>query len=112
MLHKKSADFIPLSPADISAIRLDLALSPAEAGRIFGGGPKAFHKYENGSIKPSQALCRLLLVAHMRPSILELLRGRLALDHAGIERRSSNAEKDQAFFARSANRLLSRRSRP
>jgi DNA-binding transcriptional regulator YiaG len=41
-----------LSPADIRRIREKLGLSQAEAGELLGGGPRAFTKYENGTIKP------------------------------------------------------------
>jgi len=42
-----------LTPDDIRRIRETLGLSQAEAGEILGGGPRAFTKYENGTIKPA-----------------------------------------------------------
>ena len=45
-----------LTPEEIKAIRKRLDLSQAEAGRIFGGGPMAFSKYERGEIAHSRSL--------------------------------------------------------
>jgi HTH-type transcriptional regulator/antitoxin MqsA len=45
-----------LTPDKIRAIRKHLNLSQTEAGRIFGGGPMAFSKYERGECAHSRAL--------------------------------------------------------
>ena len=34
---------------------------------MFGGGPKAFEKYEAGEVTPSSSMTRLLLLAAKRP---------------------------------------------
>jgi hypothetical protein len=36
---------------------------------VFGGGPKAFEKYEAGEVVPSGAMTRLLLLAMRRPDL-------------------------------------------
>lgn len=36
---------------------------------MFGGGPKAFEKYEAGDIAPSSAMTRPLLLAAKRPEL-------------------------------------------
>ena len=36
-----------LLPKEIRAIRESLGLSQVEAGKVIGGGPRAFTKYEN-----------------------------------------------------------------
>ena len=56
-----------LMPLQIKAIREACGLSQQEAARVFGGGPKAFEKYESGDVAPSSAMTRLLLLAAKRP---------------------------------------------
>ena len=50
-----------LEPDEIRAIREGLGLSQADAGELLGGGPRAFTKYEAGTIRPQnlrgQAVC-------------------------------------------------------
>jgi putative zinc finger/helix-turn-helix YgiT family protein len=58
-----------LSPLEIKAIRELCDLSQQEAARSFGGGPKAFEKYESGEVAPSSAMVRLLLLAARRPDL-------------------------------------------
>lgn len=74
-----------LTPDEIFLIRVSLGLSEIEAGRIIGGGDKAFFAYEKpaghpGSKPPSQAMSNLLRAIHERPSILEILRRRTDAD--------------------------------
>jgi HTH-type transcriptional regulator/antitoxin MqsA len=56
-----------LSPLAIRAIREGCGLSQAEAARVFGGGAKAFEKYESGEVLPSTAMISLLLLAARTP---------------------------------------------
>lgn len=58
-----------LGPLVIRAIREACGLSQQEAARVFGGGPKAFEKYESGEVAPSSAMTRLLLLAARRPEL-------------------------------------------
>lgn len=58
-----------LSPLVIRAIREVCNLSQQDAARVFGGGPKAFEKYESGEVAPSSAMVRLLLLAAGRPEL-------------------------------------------
>jgi HTH-type transcriptional regulator/antitoxin MqsA len=60
-----------LSPLVIRAIREVCGLSQQEAARVFGGGPKAFEKYESGEVAPSSAMTRLLLLAAKRPKLFK-----------------------------------------
>jgi transcriptional regulator with XRE-family HTH domain len=46
-------------------------LSQKEAARVFGGGPKAFEKYESGEVVPSSSMVRLLLLAARRPDFFQ-----------------------------------------
>jgi len=61
----------PLTPLVIRAMRESCGLSQAEAARIFGGGPKAFEKYESGEVVPSAPMMKLLLLAAKRPELFE-----------------------------------------
>lgn len=68
-----------LTPDEIFLVRVSLGLSEIEAGRIIGGGDRAFFAYEKpagsaGAKAPSQALSNLLRAIFERPSILEVLR--------------------------------------
>ena len=42
-----------MSPEEIRALRKGLGLSQVEAGKLLGGGPRAFAKYEAGSLRPA-----------------------------------------------------------
>ena len=66
----KDNDFQELSPEEIKEIRKSLGLSQAEAGKLLGGGPRAFAKYENGSVKPSAALIKMLKFLKIKPQEL------------------------------------------
>jgi len=64
-----------LSPDDIRRIRESLGLSQAEAGEVLGGGPRAFTKYESGTIKPAASIANILRVLDTNPSVLGTLTG-------------------------------------
>ena len=46
-----------ISPDEIRATRERLGLSQVEAGELIGGGPRAFTKYEAGTVKPGRLGC-------------------------------------------------------
>jgi HTH-type transcriptional regulator / antitoxin MqsA len=58
-----------LSPLVVRAIREQCGLSQRDAARVFGGGIKAFEKYESGEVAPSSSMSRLLLLAARRPDL-------------------------------------------
>jgi HTH-type transcriptional regulator / antitoxin MqsA len=60
-----------LTPLVIRAIREACGLSQKDAARVFGGGPKAFEKYETGEVVPSSAMTRLLVLAAKRPELFQ-----------------------------------------
>ena len=66
----KAKDAI-LTPLVIRAIREACGLSQQAAARVFGGGPKAFEKYETGEITPSSSMTRLLLLAAKHPKFFQ-----------------------------------------
>jgi HTH-type transcriptional regulator/antitoxin MqsA len=41
-----------------------------QAAAIFGGGPNAFSRYENGKTKPPVALVKLLMLLDRHPKLL------------------------------------------
>jgi HTH-type transcriptional regulator/antitoxin MqsA len=66
---RAKAKHATLTPLVIRAIREACGLSQRDAAQVFGGGPKAFEKYEAGEVAPSSAMTRLLLLAAKRPEL-------------------------------------------
>lgn len=60
--------------ARVRAVRKKLRLTQEEAGRIIGGGRRAFQKYESGATPPSDAAVGLLEILDRHPEELETLR--------------------------------------
>jgi len=75
-----------LAPGDIRHIRVSLGLSQVEAGELLGGGPRAFTKYESGTIKPAASVANLLRLLEANPSALSTLTGRkvVPIDNDGV----------------------------
>ncbi len=59
----------PLAPLLVRAAREAVGLSQREAGRVFGGGPTAFYKYETVKAVPSEGMANLLRLALERPDL-------------------------------------------
>lgn len=59
----------PIPPLLVRAAREAVGLSQREAGRVFGGGPTAFYKYETAKSVPSEAMSKLLRLALERPEL-------------------------------------------
>ncbi len=72
---KKPGNLQDITPQEIREIRRSLNLTRAEAGEMLGGGPSAFAKYENGSVKPSAALVKMLRFLQKRPEELTAISG-------------------------------------
>ena len=64
-----------MAPDRIRAIRERLGLTQEEAGALLGGGPRAFTKYESGSMRPRAAASNLLRVLEAHPEVMWVLRG-------------------------------------
>ena len=60
--------------AHVKAVRKRLKLTQEEAGRIIGGGRRAFQKYESGATPPSDAAVGLLEILNRHPDEVETLR--------------------------------------
>ncbi|MDO9487262.1 MAG: type II toxin-antitoxin system MqsA family antitoxin [Sphingomonadaceae bacterium] len=58
----------------VRAVRKRLKLTQEEAGRIIGGGRRAFQKYESGAVPPSDAAVGLLEILDRHPEEVETLR--------------------------------------
>jgi len=71
-----------LTPLVIRAIREACGLSQQDAARVFGGGLKAFEKYEAGEVAPSFAMTRLLLFAAKRPGLFKKAPGEAGISEA------------------------------
>ena len=65
-----------IAPGEIRAIRERLGITQVEAGELLGGGPRAFTKYEAGSVKPAASVINLLRLLEADPSNLATLQGR------------------------------------
>ena len=72
---KARAEGLP-EPKAVQRIRKHLKLTQKEAGRIVGGGPNAFQKYESGDVLVSRGIASALLLLERDPSGLDLLRAR------------------------------------
>ncbi len=59
-----------VDPDFIARVRKKLALDQRQAAAIFGGGPNAFSRYENGKTKPPLALVKLLKLLDRHPNLL------------------------------------------
>lgn len=68
-----------LDPITIRRIRKKLGLTQKEAGRLIGGGPNAFQKYESGEILASHAISSALLLLDENPDGLAVLRKQLEM---------------------------------
>lgn len=58
----------------VRKVRKKLNLTQEEAGRIIGGGRRAFQKYESGATPPSDAAVGLIELLHRHPEDLEFLK--------------------------------------
>ncbi|MVT69469.1 hypothetical protein GPL21_30715 [Bradyrhizobium pachyrhizi] len=72
MTQGKPAD---LTPQEIRRIREKIGLSQVEAGELLGGGPRAFTKYESGTIQPTTATANILRLLDANPSAIITLSG-------------------------------------
>lgn len=58
----------------VRGIRTRLKLTQEEAGRVLGGGKRAFQKYESGKTPPSDAAVALLELVDRHPEDIEVLK--------------------------------------
>ena len=67
---------LEITPEEVRTIRKGLGLTQVEAGELLGGGPRAFTKYEAGTVKPAAAVINLLRLLEADPAALATLGGR------------------------------------
>jgi len=60
--------------AHVRKVRKQLKLTQEEAGRVIGGGRRAFQKYESGNTPPSDAAVGLIELLRRHPEEIEFLR--------------------------------------
>jgi HTH-type transcriptional regulator/antitoxin MqsA len=60
--------------AHVRKVRKRLKLTQEEAGRLIGGGRRAFQKYESGVMPPSDAAVALIEILHRHPEEVEFLK--------------------------------------
>ena len=58
----------------VRSLRLRLNLTQEGAGRVLGGGKRAFQEYEKGKTPPSDAAVALLELMERHPEDLEFLK--------------------------------------
>lgn len=51
-----------------------MKLTQEEAGRLIGGGRRAFQKYESGAMPPSDAAVGLIEILYRHPEEIEFLK--------------------------------------
>ena len=83
--YRVARDKPEITPEHIRAIREGLGLSQVEAGEVLGGGPRAFTKYEAGTVKPAAAVVRLLRLLEANPAAIASLGARGSRPMSGGE---------------------------
>ena len=94
----------------VKSVRMRLKLTQEEAGRIIGGGRRAFQKYESGKTPPSDAAVGLLEILNRHPEEVQVLRKlrepmaeevtpKAAKRRIGTERKPKAARQAQASRA-------------
>jgi HTH-type transcriptional regulator / antitoxin MqsA len=72
---KAATEGLPF-PEEIKRIRVKLGLTQEAAGKLIGGGPRAFQKYEAGDLLPSRAIGSVLALLDRDPTGLSVLHAR------------------------------------
>lgn len=70
----KEVNAASVDPKFISETRKTLKLDQQQAAEIFGGGPNAFSRYENGKTRPPLALVQLFKLLAKHPELLDELK--------------------------------------
>lgn len=78
-----------LDPATIARIRTRLKLTQRRAGKLLGGGARAFQRYESGAVVVSQPMSNLLRLLDAQPALLS----RIAAKSAAPARQKRTAKR-------------------
>lgn len=71
----KAREIGVMTPGQVRSVRKKLGLSQRDAGRLIGGGPNAFQKYESGDVVLSKAADTALRLLSNNPKRLDELLG-------------------------------------
>lgn len=104
-MRKKNLE---IAPEEIRAVREGLGLTQVEAGELLGGGPRAFTKYEAGTVRPAAAVVNLLRLLEADPAALATLGGRKPhpMAAAGVRPFEVTGEHVAALTERTLPQLL------
>lgn len=80
LAFNKEVNGATVDPAFISDTRKKLKLDQREAAEIFGGGPNAFSRYENGKTKPPLSLVQLFKLLDKHPELINEIREKKAAE--------------------------------
>lgn len=73
------------SPDEVSNFRKTFGLTQAEAGRVLGGGVRAFQKYESGEVTTSRSMTNLLRLVSRHPEELPHMAAQAKGDEANLQ---------------------------
>lgn len=93
---KRQADGL-LTGKEIVAVRDLLRLTQSEAAVLFGGGSKAFSKYERGDVTQSVAMDRLMRIATEVPGVEAWLRGEAGMKSRVVETQAYGDKSDKVI---------------
>lgn len=82
-----------LDSASVAMLRRKWNVTQVDAGRIFGGGPVAFSKYESDDVVQSEAMDKLLRVADAVPEAKDWL-----FNNAGVPLKNAIPRGDVEYF--------------
>lgn len=96
------------APHFVERIRRGLGLTQAEAGRLFGGGPNAFSRYETSKTKPPKSLVLLLRVLAEHPALLSRISQEVDLNAVKFAPSKDASEEQVSTPGQSTDPLRSR----
>ena len=73
-----------IDPNFVCNIRKKLKLSQKAAGKIFGGDPNAFSRYESGQALPPPSLIQLLRILNNHPALLDEIKTPVPLNSSSL----------------------------
>ena len=87
-----------LKPEEIRRIRKKIDLTQEVAGRVIGGGPRAFQKYESGDLLPSRAISSALILLDHHPEALAVLKTGRGIEEPLPYKTTDNGHNQSAAF--------------
>lgn len=88
-----------LTGAQIAELRKSLGLTQEVAGRVFGGGPVAFCKYEKDDLSPTDAMDNLLWLIRKKPALTCALAERNDVPYVAPKHIADNQDVEIKFEA-------------